>query len=96
MSLAPALAAGCTVVLKDIRADAVEKGMAHVRAQVAERHRHLGTRLRAVHHHDAHALPALGALHRRVGDGTRELGGDVALHDDALRACRAYPCCHNH
>lgn len=34
-------AAGYEVVLKDIRAEAVEKGLAHVRAQVAERLRHL-------------------------------------------------------
>ena len=36
-----AAAAGKQVVLKDISADALEKGMAHVRAQVAERQRHL-------------------------------------------------------
>lgn len=34
-------AAGYPVVLKDIRPEAVERGLAHVRAQVAERHRHL-------------------------------------------------------
>lgn len=32
---------GYEVVLKDIRAEAVEKGLAHVRQQVAERNRHL-------------------------------------------------------
>lgn len=40
-------AAGYQVVLKDIRADALEKGMAHLQAQVAERQRHLSAEARA-------------------------------------------------